>query len=172
MDSRRSSGSRRLVLIGYLVLVLGTVVSLWGERSGISYPRSLKLYDLGTVLGFALIGWGWWSMLAVVQQQRSRSARRPLRIFAIAGVALAAATVAQTWLLVGHAVKALGDFRLISALFDFPDSHPIYKGFVITIVGYLVVSIGFWWASWDLGRNQPDAEELHQSADVMEPTDS
>lgn len=88
----------------------------------------------------------------------------------MAGVALAAATVAQTWLLVGNEVRVLGYFRLVRALFDFPDSHPVYKGFVITIVGYLVVSIGFWWASRDLGRNQPDKEELHQSADVMEPT--
>jgi hypothetical protein len=109
-------------------------------------------------------------MLGVVEQQGSKSARRPLRIFAIAAVALAAATVAQTWLLVGNAVRALGDFRLVRALFDFPDSHPVYKGFVITIVGYLVVCIGFWWASRDLARKQPDAEELHQSADVMEPT--
>ena len=140
---------RLLILLGYIILTLGTAVTVWGERSHAPYPKSLRVYDIATVISFTLLGWAWWSLLAAYPSTPNPHPwiRASLRAFATAAAVLAVGYVALIRDVTADTVQTHGYFILIRGIYEFPDGRPVYKGLVLTVIGFCVVAIGFWWAS-------------------------
>jgi uncharacterized membrane protein len=141
---------RIVILTGYLILTVGTALTVWGERSGNPYyPKGFRVYDLATVVNFALLGWAWWTHLNALQSTSTLrpQMRRSFRIFAAAAGVLAVGYVALIRDIVANAVHYSGYQVLLTELYHLPDGHPLYKGMVLTVIGFCIVAVGFWWAS-------------------------
>lgn len=121
-------GSRASILIGYVILALGTAIGEWVNR-GYSdhFMRGVLAYDTAVVVSFALIGIAWWLCLGELppSARRDRVVRRSLRIFGVASATL-----------------AVGNLLLVGAF----DSDQVLNGIslVLCAAGLVAVTAGFW----------------------------
>ncbi len=141
MDTRALRFPRQLIVIGYLMAAVSTVMQWW-PRPGIGYiSKTVTAYDLSLLIGSILFGWGWWLCMPVLSTTKSAHTqlRLALRIFALANGVLA----------VGRLVEvraAYGSLQRASV--------------IVCALGLGVVSIGFWMASRGV-------EEVDGSAEII-----
>ena len=166
-DAQPLRRPRLLILIGYLILTIGTAVTVWGERSGEPYPKGFRVYDLATVISFALLGWAWWSYLNAVESISTPQVRRSLRMFAAVSGLLAVGNVALMRDLFANLVHYSGYEALLKELYHLPDGRPLYKGMVVSVIGFCVVAVGFWWAS-RASTTQPESSDMASGYEVAE----
>ena len=150
---------RLLILIGYVVLTVGTALTVWGERGDDPYyPRGLMVFDLASVISVALLGSAWWSTFSALQLASVPPSlmHRSFRIFAAVSGVLALGNVALIRDVMGHAIQVLGYESLFKEIYELPDSRPLYKGLVVTVLGLCLIAAGFWRASGAFSRPVPD----------------
>lgn len=92
-ELNRLRGPKTSILVGYLVLAIGTAMGEWASHGwdGDHLMKGILLYDIAVVVSFALIGSAWWLYLQEMpaSAREHQSVRRALRIFGTASGVLA-----------------------------------------------------------------------------------
>jgi len=130
-----------LIVVGYLVVAVGSGMMLWLYRYYINTTRQAQLYELSATIGCVLLVWAWWSILRSLNNVSTHLGRRSLWIFALGTGSLA----------VGY----VGEVRDFAPVYK---SGPIIASLLVTIAGLCVAALGFWRMSRSTVRERSEAE--------------
>ena len=120
--------SRRLIVLGYLVVVAGYSVFVVSAAPGL--PAGFLVYEIAVPVSYAALAWAWWTLVTLVGDRTESlpGLGRPLAGFTWAA---GAATV-------GHGAYVL---QLVT---DHVGPNTLVLGEGLLCVGSALVTAGFW----------------------------